>query len=76
MSDAAAPLVKWHGVSYGGDGDLPVSSLMREFRYRFERDDDWPVVRVLRLTRNVFYSRYINYMLHSISLLAASKTSY
>ena len=54
MSDAASPLVKWHGVSYGGDGDLPVSSLMREFRYRFERDDDWPVVRVLRLTRNVF----------------------
>ena len=54
MSDAASPLVKWHGVSYGGDGDLPASALIREFRYRFERDDDWPVVRVLRLTRNVF----------------------
>ena len=35
MNDKASPLVKFHGVSYGDDGDLPVSALQREFRHRF-----------------------------------------
>ena len=52
MNDKASPLVKFHGVSYGDDRDLPVSALVKEFRHRFGPDDNF--VRVLRLTRNVF----------------------